>query len=30
MEERKVNNVEDNGVNEEEKYVARLTLSPCH
>jgi len=27
MEERKVNNVEDSGVNEEEKYVAHLTLS---
>ena len=27
MEERKVNNVEDSGVNEEEKYVAQLTLS---
>lgn len=27
LEERKVNNVEDSGVNEEEKYVAQLTLS---
>lgn len=27
MEERKVNNVEDSGINEEEKYVAHLTLS---
>jgi hypothetical protein len=28
MEERVMNNIEDGGVNEEDKYVAYLALSP--